>query len=250
LNKQVFLETVILKAMREAHAVRIEQLIARLNQLRQAGDLDYVENLPPVTQAVAATVVAPVVATVAPPPEPVVEPAKEEPEPAKEQTPEPEPEPEPEVIPEPESKLEPEPEVIPEPEPEIDPENYDSPDEPLPELDEPLIEDEDEDAEQEVSDDDAVDEPEPPQDIAPEPQKKDLNDPVSLWHGIIQRAEKTMGFDPMLKSYMSEGTPEAYADSVLTVSFNDEFPDRTRAPPSGWPADSIIERRASTTIYR
>ena len=48
LNKQVYLETVLLKAMREAHAVRIGDILARLNQLRSAGELKFIDSLPPV----------------------------------------------------------------------------------------------------------------------------------------------------------------------------------------------------------
>ncbi|OGV48109.1 MAG: DNA polymerase III, subunit gamma and tau [Lentisphaerae bacterium GWF2_52_8] len=39
LNKQIFLETVILKAMRIAHAVQIEEIIARLNEIRRGESL-------------------------------------------------------------------------------------------------------------------------------------------------------------------------------------------------------------------
>ncbi|MBQ7207541.1 MAG: DNA polymerase III subunit gamma/tau [Lentisphaeria bacterium] len=49
LNKQVFLETILLKAMREAHAVRLDDILARLNQLRAAGELKFLDQLPPVT---------------------------------------------------------------------------------------------------------------------------------------------------------------------------------------------------------
>lgn len=53
INKQVFLETIILKAMRAAHAVQIEDLIARLNQIRKNEDLvlpdnpQYIQQAPP-----------------------------------------------------------------------------------------------------------------------------------------------------------------------------------------------------------
>ncbi len=47
LNKQIYLETILLKAMREAHAVRIDDLLARLNQLRTAGELRFLEQVPP-----------------------------------------------------------------------------------------------------------------------------------------------------------------------------------------------------------
>lgn len=46
LNKQVYLETILLKAMREAHAVRIGDILNRLNQLRSAGDLKFLDTLP------------------------------------------------------------------------------------------------------------------------------------------------------------------------------------------------------------
>lgn len=47
LNKQIFLETILLKAVRQAHAVKLEDVLARLNQLRKAGELEFVEKLPP-----------------------------------------------------------------------------------------------------------------------------------------------------------------------------------------------------------
>jgi DNA polymerase-3 subunit gamma/tau len=46
LNKQVFLETIILKAMREAHSVKIEQLIERLNIIRKSGELEIIDKIP------------------------------------------------------------------------------------------------------------------------------------------------------------------------------------------------------------
>jgi DNA polymerase-3 subunit gamma/tau len=46
LNKQVFVESIILKAMREAHAVRIDDVIAKLNQLRSAGELRFIDQVP------------------------------------------------------------------------------------------------------------------------------------------------------------------------------------------------------------
>ena len=48
INKQVFMESIVLKAMRVAHAVQVEDLIARLNQIRGAGGLDAVKNLVPI----------------------------------------------------------------------------------------------------------------------------------------------------------------------------------------------------------
>jgi DNA polymerase-3 subunit gamma/tau len=50
LNKQVFLETILLKAMRISHAVEIETLIQRLNQLRKGDELIDLEKIPAVNQ--------------------------------------------------------------------------------------------------------------------------------------------------------------------------------------------------------
>ena len=47
LNKQVYLETILLKAMREAHAVRLNDILNRLNQLRKAGELQFLDAVPP-----------------------------------------------------------------------------------------------------------------------------------------------------------------------------------------------------------
>ena len=47
INKQVFLESILLKAMRIAHAPQIADLIARLNQIRSAGELAPLESVVP-----------------------------------------------------------------------------------------------------------------------------------------------------------------------------------------------------------
>ena len=52
LNKQVYLETVLLKAMREAHSVRLSDILARLNQLRSAGELQFLDKLPVIEQRI------------------------------------------------------------------------------------------------------------------------------------------------------------------------------------------------------
>ena len=66
LNKQVLLETIFLKAMREAHAVKLDTILRKLNQLRSAGELKFVEAIPRIEPA------APV-ATPPPVPAPKVE---------------------------------------------------------------------------------------------------------------------------------------------------------------------------------
>ena len=47
INKQVFLESILLKAMRIAHEPQISDLIARLNQIRSAGELAPLESVVP-----------------------------------------------------------------------------------------------------------------------------------------------------------------------------------------------------------
>ena len=57
LNKQVYLETVLLKAMREAHSVRLSDILARLNQLRSAGELQFLDKLPVIEQRIVPVVI-------------------------------------------------------------------------------------------------------------------------------------------------------------------------------------------------
>lgn len=48
INKQIFIETIMLKAMRMAHSAKVEDLIARLQELREAGELENLDKkLPP-----------------------------------------------------------------------------------------------------------------------------------------------------------------------------------------------------------
>ena len=109
LNKQVYLETILLKAMREAHAVRLSDILNRLNQLRQAGELQFLDQLP-LAQAASLpaaekkTPDTPVIAAPAPVAEEVTEPEPAVPE--SEPVPEPTPEPVVEDVPEPEVELE------------------------------------------------------------------------------------------------------------------------------------------------
>ena len=82
-DRQVVLETLILKAMREAHTVRIDDILRRLNQLRTAGELKFLDRLPPVERPlpiptdrnVQAAPAAPAPAPAAPKPAPAPEPA-------------------------------------------------------------------------------------------------------------------------------------------------------------------------------
>ena len=50
INKQVFMETILLKAMRAAHAVKVEDLLIRLNEIRRNGELDGIDKIPSLAQ--------------------------------------------------------------------------------------------------------------------------------------------------------------------------------------------------------
>ncbi len=77
LNKQVYLETILLKAMREAHAVKLGDVLARLNQLRTAGELKFLDQLPASAPAALPPMPAPRVEAPKPEPETVPEPEVE-----------------------------------------------------------------------------------------------------------------------------------------------------------------------------
>lgn len=81
LNKQVYLETVLLKAMRQAHSVRLSDIMARLNQLRSAGELQFLDKLPEIESRIAVPAVPAVAVSAA---ENMV--AEKSPEPEKVQT--------------------------------------------------------------------------------------------------------------------------------------------------------------------
>jgi len=91
LNKQVYLETILLKAVREAHAVRLSDILNRLNQLRQAGELQFLDQLPNAVPAMPAVMAAPEKKTsdsglILPAEQPVVSPEAAVPPPVPERT--------------------------------------------------------------------------------------------------------------------------------------------------------------------
>ncbi|MDD5597115.1 MAG: DNA polymerase III subunit gamma/tau [Victivallaceae bacterium] len=92
INKQVFLKTVLLKAMRAAHSVKISDLLARLNSLRKAGELKFLEQIPAAEKAPPKTIVE-MVETLPEAPEPEAVPEAVPPEPELSFDPMPEPEP-------------------------------------------------------------------------------------------------------------------------------------------------------------
>lgn len=80
INKQVFMETILLKAMRAAHAVKVEDLLIRLNQIRRSGELDGIDKIPSLAQIPVPSSVPPV-PTVTPAPVSPAPPVSEPPAP-------------------------------------------------------------------------------------------------------------------------------------------------------------------------
>ncbi|MFA6103452.1 MAG: DNA polymerase III subunit gamma/tau [Victivallaceae bacterium] len=235
LNKQVFLETIIMKSMREAHSIRVEHLIERLNYIRKAGELEVLDKVPPLSAVpLMRTVEIPAAAplrTVSIPESPEV---KITPPPVvvKEAPAVP-------VAPAPAAPVAPPAPVAAEPvQPpqvvRIEPEPAET--EP-PEMAyaEPLAEVVPEDSEtQEFKYEDSLIPEETPV-VAEEPaviakpaeaEKPVFSGAVSapeLWHNIIQKAKISGHVDPMVCDFLSEGTAETYQNGILTVSFDEEF---------------------------
>lgn len=98
INKQVFMETILLKAMRAAHAVKVEDLLIRLNEIRKNGELNGIEKIPTLARipvyhqppAMTVPAVPPPQVTVQPPVQttaPSISADPPHPDPAAEQTP-------------------------------------------------------------------------------------------------------------------------------------------------------------------
>ncbi len=218
LNKQVFLETIILKSMREAHSIRVEQLIERLNYIRKTGDLEVLEKVP----ALAAvppmrTVEIPVAASVPDAPKPHAAPeikiaspvpasaATEVAEPAKPGIVEPE------LVTE--AAVEPPEMAYPDPLAKVvhedsETQDFKYADSLIPE-DPPIIAEEPAAMEQ--------------ANAIEEPQQASVGSAQELWHSIIKKARLSGHIDPIVCTFLSEGTADTYQDKILTVNFDEEF---------------------------
>ena len=219
INKQVFLETIILKAMRIAHSVKIADLIARLNYLRKAGDLEFLNKIPADTPALVKTIVETIEVPVATPaianPITTTEP---KPEPIAEAKPEATVVPEPKIEPVAPVETKPEATVAPKPEPIV--------------ASEPKVEPVETKLEATAApkpEPDHIEEPVPPTpelkfDPMPkaEPAKDELT-PNALWQQIIKSIKSDNFVDPTVVNYMNEGNPQNFDNSMLTVVFYEEF---------------------------
>ena len=238
INKQVFMESLLLKAMRIAHAVQIEDLIARLNQLRNAGEFDAVKSLVPIYEMPVGQIVVPKDSSFAPRsnaafetkvvsadsipviPEkktlvtkPVAEPETET---AALETPE---EDLPPFDPDPAAE---EPPVIPAP---LEPAPAEEDTPPI-QMEEPVREEVPPEVimEEEVIElsDDAAPLPEDPESLASVTTPAAVQTPEQIWQELIIDARDNLRKD-FLAIAMNDGTPQTYRRNTLTVAFDPDY---------------------------
>lgn len=249
LNKQVYIETIILKAMRTAHSLQIDDIIAHLNQIRNGGELNELNNIPPVNLATITQTIVPQIQV--PPPAPVATPAPVM-APAPAVMPAPTPAPEPEPVPAPvvqEQKAVVPEQATPEPEPQPDEKPLQVDDDQAEELLSPEFEDKinfhDPEIETSVPEkimlEETLEELEAAEELLPEqdeepsaaepvpenapapPLPQDKLTPQNIWHEVISRAEQIKSFDPLLVQHMKTASPESFQNSILTICFDEEF---------------------------
>ena len=238
INKQVFMESLLLKAMRIAHAVQIEDLIARLNQLRNAGEFDAVKSLVPIYEMPVGQIVVPKDSSFAPRSNAAIEtkvvsadsipviPEK------KTLVTEPVAEPETEIaaLETPEEDLPPfdpdpaaeEPPVIPAP---LEPAPAEE-DTPPVQMEEPVREEVPPEVimEEEVIElsDDAAPLPEDPESLASVTTPAAVQTPEQIWQELIIDARDNLRKD-FLAIAMNDGTPQTYRRNTLTVAFDPDY---------------------------
>ena len=268
INKQVFMESILLKAMRIAHAVQIEDLIARLNQLRNAGELDVVRSLVPLYEMPVGQIVVPKDSVFAPASGKTVETKLVEAEPVQELPP-PQPAPHPvmqQTVPAPPKSEE----ITPDPEPEeleeIVPEDVPPPPDPVKEIPEDTVVEEIVPASAPPAPDPVEDVPDTEPETVPDTQDPaDL--PVSqdkadfsaetLWQEMIMDIRETIKRF-VLADAMTDATPVMIDGNILVIAFDQDYEivqqhlterelpllqSRLRAISGNPDADLFIERR-------
>ncbi|MBE6408424.1 MAG: DNA polymerase III subunit gamma/tau [Lentisphaerae bacterium] len=241
INKQVFMESLLLKAMRIAHAVQIEDLIARLNQLRNAGEFDAVKSLVPIYEMPVGQIVVPKDSTFAPRSNAAVETkvvsADSIPVIPEKKT----------LVTEPVAESKAEPEVVPSaPEPVSEPDKDDQPPfdpDPIAEdapvimesipteaaeeiVTEPVREDVPLEVimEEEVIElnDDAAPIPEDPESLASLTKPAAVQTPEQIWQELIIDVRDNLRKD-FLAIAMNDGSPLSYRRNSLTVAFDPDY---------------------------
>ncbi len=255
LNKQVYLETILLKAMRLAHSVQLSDILLRLNEIRTEGSLEVLTHVPAAVPVATPSAAIPppspaaMAATVTPtPPPPPIAPAATAitaPEP-------PAPPPAPHraaaktVIPKtmPSTALSTVPDV---------PLATEQPrEDAVPPLPPPLAK-----VAADTPPSTAASAPrptDPPASHAHRPPAPDV-----LWHLLIQDMNNYADTKGFLKAHMQAAKPESFVDDVLTVTYDEEFEEihieelrrhlpflnKCLARIGGGPKSSIDIRRAS-----
>ena len=241
INKQVFMESLLLKAMRIAHAVQIEDLIARLNQLRNAGEFDAVKSLVPIYEMPVGQIVVPKDSTFAPRSNAAIETkvvsADSIPVIPEKKT----------LVTEPVAESKAEPEVVPSaPEPVSEPDKDDQPPfdpDPIAEDAPVLIDSTTTEAAEEIVtepvredvplevimeeevielNDDAAPIPEDPESLASLTKPAAVQTPEQIWQELIIDVRDNLRKD-FLAIAMNDGSPLSYRRNSLTVAFDPDY---------------------------
>ena len=242
INKQVFMESLLLKAMRIAHAVQIEDLVARLNQLRNAGEFEAIKSLVPIYEMPVGQIVVPKDSSFAPRSNAAIETKvvsadsipviPEKKTFVTEPVAEPEPAPVPPEEPQPVGETETAEEDLPPFDP--DPVTDDAPAIPVPagavtppvKMEEPVREEVPLEVimEEEVTEinDEAAPLPEDPESLASVTTPAAVQTPEQIWQELIIDVRDNLRKD-FLAIAMSDGTPQTYRRNTLTVAFDSDY---------------------------
>lgn len=242
INKQVFMESLLLKAMRIAHAVQIEDLVARLNQLRNAGEFEAIKSLVPIYEMPVGQIVVPKDSSFAPRSNAAIETKvvsadsipviPEKKTFVTEPVAEPEPAPAPPEEPQPVGETETAEEDLPPFDP--DPVTDEAPVIPVPaeeaappvKMEEPVREEVPLEVimEEEVTEinDEAAPLPEDPESLASVTTPAAVQTPEQIWQELIIDVRDNLRKD-FLAIAMSDGTPQTYRRNTLTVAFDSDY---------------------------
>lgn len=242
INKQVFMESLLLKAMRIAHAVQIEDLVARLNQLRNAGEFEAIKSLVPIYEMPVGQIVVPKDSSFAPRSNAAIETKvvsadaipviPEKKTFVTEPVTEPEPAPAPPEEPQPVGETETAEEDLPPFDP--DPVTNEAPAIPVPaeeaappvKMEEPVREEVPLEVimEEEVIEinDEAAPLPEDPESLASVTTPAAVQTPEQIWQELIIDVRDNLRKD-FLAIAMSDGTPQTYRRNTLTVAFDSDY---------------------------
>lgn len=233
INKQVFMESLLLKAMRIAHAVQIEDLVARLNQLRNAGEFEAIKSLVPIYEMPVGQIVVPKDSSFAPRSNAAIETkvvsADSIPVIPEKKT----------FVTEPVAEQETETAALETPEEDLppfdpDPVTDDAPAIPVPaeavtppvKMEEPVREEVPLEVimEEEVTEinDEAAPLPEDPESLASVTTPAAVQTPEQIWQELIIDVRDNLRKD-FLAIAMSDGTPQTYRRNTLTVAFDSDY---------------------------